>query len=113
MRTLVGDVVLPSSCPVTRAASVRVEVRDVSRADAPSSVVAETVLTNVEIKPFSRIAFSLEVPSYPRARSLDVRVHVSLQGRGMVQHGDLLSTASHPIATEGPLGHMAVPVTLV
>lgn len=113
MRELTGDIVIPSDCPIITGAAVLVEVRDVSRADALSTVVAQTRLEDVNFEPGDRIPFSLAVQEVPEARSLDVRVHISSTGSSGVKSGDLLTTRSYPVPSRGTLGHMAVMLTCI
>ena len=108
MREIAGDVVIPPDCPVTSGASVLIEIRDVSRANALSTVVAQTRLTDVKFQPGDRIPFSLTVPEVPEAQSLDVRVHISRTGSNDIKPGDLLTTRSHPIPSRGVVGYISV-----
>lgn len=100
MRKLSGHVKLPPDAPETRAAVVRVELRDVSVADAPSTVVAEKQLKNVRISAGGKIPFNLSVPEVAPNRSLNLRVHVDLDGSGRSVPGDLLTTQSYPVAPD-------------
>ena len=113
MRTLTGELVLPSNAPVFDAAVVLIEVREVSRQDVPSKVVAETRLTSVRLSPGGAIPFRLQVPEVSGPASLSIRAHVSLAGTGVVTNGDLLTTASHPIPLAGDLPSLRVPVQTV
>jgi uncharacterized lipoprotein YbaY len=113
VRTIIGDIALPANCPEFREAVVLIEVRDVSLADAPSLVVAHTQLKGVTIKPGAFVPFSLGVPEVPDARSLELRIHISLSNSDQVKHGDLLTTTSIPIPSRGVPGYTIVPVTLV
>ena len=96
------------------AASIVVAVEDVSRADAPSTVVAEQHLEHVSLGE-GEVTFAVEVPSgriEARAR-YTVRVHVDVTGTGIVERGDLVSTQSHPVLTGGYPDEASVPVKLV
>lgn len=113
MRTISGDIVIPANCPLMTGASVLIEVRDVSRADALSTVVAHMQLTGVNLQPNESIPFSLSVPEVENTRSLDLRIHISLSGIGLIRPGDLLTTASHPLPNQGTPEHMLITVTLI
>ncbi|MFI1394193.1 YbaY family lipoprotein [Streptomyces sp. NPDC020681] len=111
-RTVAGYVTLPPDTPTGPAARILVEVRDVSRADAPSKVVGEQVQWDVPLAPGGRVAFSVEVPDLDPTASYGLRVHVDVTGTGKVGAGDLLSTQATPVAAGSTEGLIA-PVTVV
>jgi len=113
MRTVSGDILLPANAPTTKAGQMVVEVRDVSLADAPSVVIAEQQMADVQVRPHGRIPFRLAVPEVAANRSLSVRVHVSMDGSGRVQSGDLLTTASYPVANVGDVESLVVRVNSI
>jgi putative lipoprotein len=113
MRTIKGEIVLPPNAPSVKAGRIIVEIRDVSLADAPSTVVAERQLDNVSLKPGGRIKFRIPVPEVNADRTLSVRVHVSLDGSGVTKSGDLLSTAYHPVPSTGKPAPLEVPVSVI
>ena len=108
MREITGDIVIPSDSPIMCGAVVLIEIRDVSRADALSTVVAQTRLTDVNLRPGDRIPFSLAIPEVSEVQSLGVRIHISHTGTTDIKSGDLLTTRSYPVPSRGPLGHMSV-----
>ena len=108
MREITGDIVIPSDSPIINGAAVLIEVRDVSRADALSTVVAQTRLTDVNFRPGDRIPFSLIVPEVSEAQSLDIRIHISCTGSTDIKSGDLLTTRSYPVPSRGTSGHISV-----
>lgn len=105
---LVGEVVLPPDTPVGTAAMVRIEVRDTSLLDVPSTVVAAEALRGVPIGPGGRIPFGLQA-DLPGGRTLTLRVHVSIDGSEATRPGDLLTTESVTVPDRLP----QVPVHLV
>jgi putative lipoprotein len=114
VRHVRGRIVLPLGELPPEAASVVVAVEDVSRADAPSTVVAEQHLVHVSLGE-GEVLFEVEVPSgriEARAR-YTVRVHVDVTGTGIVERGDLVSTQSHPVLTGGNPDEASVPVKVV
>ena len=113
MREVTGLVVLPPDAPETRAGLVRSEVRDVSLMDAPSVVIAEDRLEDVALEPGGAIPFSVETPEVARNRSLSLRVHISLDGSGRVQTGDLLTTMNYPVPDRGTPPPMQVRVQVI
>ena len=113
MRTISGEITVPVNCPSATGAAILIEVRDVSLADAPSTVIAHMKLTNINLHPDDRFAFSLAVPEIENTRSLTLRVHISLSDSDRVRPGDLLTTASYPVPLRGTASGMVVPVTLI
>jgi putative lipoprotein len=114
VRHVRGRIRLPAGALPAEAASILVAVEDVSRADAPSVAVGEQRLEHVPLGS-EDIAFEVEVPGervQDRAR-YTVRVHVDVTGTGIVERGDLVSTQSHPVLTEGSPDETVVPVKTV
>ena len=78
-----------------------VTVEDVTQVDAPSVVVGETVLEDLDT---NRPAVAeVEVDQVDDGSDLVVRVHVADRSRAdrQVEVGDLLTTQSHPVLTRG------------
>jgi putative lipoprotein len=113
VRTVEGSIVLPADIPSTTARSVLVEARDVSVIDAPSTVVAETRLSDVPVAPGERIPFRLDVPDVDPSRTLSVRAHVSLDGTAAISPGDALSVTHIPLPAAGAVNGLDVPVRTV
>jgi putative lipoprotein len=114
VRHVRGRIVLPQGPLPPEAAAIVVAVEDVSRADAPSTVVAEQHLVHVSLDA-GEVAFEVDVPNgriEARAR-YTVRVHVDVTGSGIVERGDLVSTQSHPVLTGGNPDEASVPVKVV
>ncbi|WP_405577665.1 YbaY family lipoprotein [Streptomyces sp. NBC_01092] len=110
--TVSGLVALPPDTPTGTAASVLVEVRDVSLADAPSIVVGAQVQTDVPLTPGGRVPFSVDVPELDPAVTYGLRIHIDRSGSGTVESGDLLSTRAIPVRTDSAEGLQA-PVSVV
>ena len=100
MSYLTGHIQLPANAPTGKAAIVRVELRDVSLADAPSTVVVEQVLKSVRLAPGAKIPFRLAMPMDDPSRRLALRAHVDINGTGRTLPGDLLTTQSYPVTVE-------------
>jgi putative lipoprotein len=113
VRTVEGSIVLPADIAATTARSVLVEARDVSVMDAPSTVVAETRMTDVPVGPGERIPFRLDVPEVDPSRTLSVRAHVSLDGTPAITTGDALSVTHIPLPAAGPVDRLDVPLRTV
>lgn len=114
LRRVSGRIVLPQGDLPPEAASIVVAVEDVSRADAPSIVVAEQRLAHVSLRE-GDVPFEVGVPPdrlQERARYA-VSVHVDVTGTGIVERGDLVSTQSHPVLTAGNPDQATVPVKIV
>jgi putative lipoprotein len=102
-RTVRGEVILPSADFVAATADVIVQVEDVSRADAPSGVIAENRRSGVPLRGGAVIPFVVDVATelVDERRSYAVRVHGDVSGTGEVSVGDLVSTQSYPVLTRG------------
>jgi Type III secretion system lipoprotein chaperone (YscW) len=89
------DVTEPSSN-----ATVHVRVQETVRVDAPAVTVAEAVIRNVDIAPGAK-STPFTVRGIPRKASAryTVRVHVDVDGSGVVSRGDYVSTQSYPFQT--------------
>lgn len=110
--TVTGLVSLPPDTPAGTAASLLVEVRETSRADAPSTVVGAQIQTDVRLSPGGSVPFSVQVPELDPSASYGLRVHIDRSGSGMVEAGDLLSTQAIPVRTESAEG-LEAPVNVV
>jgi uncharacterized lipoprotein YbaY len=100
-RTVRGEIVLPVTGVTAQRGDVIVTVEDVSRADAPAQVVAQTRQPGVALGGGATLPFEVEVPAslIDERRSYAVRVHIDTTGSGQVERGDLISTESYPILT--------------
>jgi uncharacterized lipoprotein YbaY len=114
LRPIDGTVQLPPDCPARRAAHVVVEVRDVSIADADSVLLARQQIDDAELGPGGSLPFALDVPEVdPRCR-LALRVHVDVDGTGVVSEGDLLTTVHVAVPPMGtPRAGIVAPVQVV
>lgn len=113
MRMLRGQIDLPPNTPRRRAALAVIEVRDISLADAPSQLVAQKRLRDLELEPAATIPFEMEVPEVTPLQALCINIHISMSGEARAQAGDLLTTMIHPIPGVGPLSHQRVAVKLI
>ena len=101
MRTIKGEIALPDNAPNAVAEMVLIEVRDVSVQDAPSVVIAQQQLKKVKIAPNKKVDFKISVPEAEANRTLSLRVHVSIDGSGNAQSGDLLTVQNYQIPSTG------------
>ena len=111
MRSVQGELVLPDAVQEPHADRVLIEVRDVSLADAPSTVVASTVLEDVPLTPQGVIEFELDAPDAEPGHTLALSVHVDIDGSGAIGAGDLITTVHVPVPASGPVGDVSVPLT--
>ncbi len=113
MRTIKGEIALPDNAPKAVAEMVLIEVRDVSVQDAPSVVIAQQELKKVKIAPNKKIDFKISVPEAEAHRSLSLRVHVSIDGSGNAQSGDLLTVQNYQVSSVGTQDEMNISVALI
>ncbi|MBT2510768.1 YbaY family lipoprotein [Streptomyces sp. ISL-98] len=111
-RSVTGFVSLPPNAPAGPAARVLVEVRDVSSADAPSTVVGEQVQADIQLAPGGRVPFRVQVPDLDPTAVYGLRVHVDLSGSGILEAGDLITTQATPVPAEST-DRLIAPVTVV
>jgi hypothetical protein len=91
----------PDGVMLPEGAWARVTIEDVSQMDSESIVVAERVIEHVSTD--APLVTEVEVGTVNPGSDFVVRVHVS-SARGstsQVESGDLLSTQSHPVLTQG------------
>lgn len=110
-RRIQGNVVLPPDAPTT-VATVIVEVRDVTYADAPAPVAASVALTNVAVQPNRRIPFELEAPEATASQQFSLQCYIDTTGGPILAAGDLVTTQSVPVPAQGNVT-LEVPVSIV
>lgn len=113
-RRVRGEIVLPADSPA-RAARIVVQVEDITRADAPSVVIAEQRLDDVPLGEANELPFAIDLPAQlidPRAM-YSVRAHVDTTGSGTVERGDLITTQTYPVLTRGAADEVRVEVRRV
>jgi uncharacterized lipoprotein YbaY len=109
-----GEILLGPSERSFTGATVYVRLQDVSYADAPSSVVAEQVISDVSYE--AGTDHTLRFALYGDGDAPDdkgryvVTVHVDLQGQGQINRGDYLSMESYPVLTHGNPNQLLVRV---
>jgi uncharacterized lipoprotein YbaY len=113
--TVTGTIVFPAAAPAGPPATIHVRIEDVSRADAPATVLASLTLEAVAVPPPAGepVTFAIPVTTYDPGARYTVRVHVDRDGDGRVSRGDLVSTAHHPVLTAGAGTVVTVPVSVV
>lgn len=113
--TVTGTIVFPEALPSGPPATIYVRIEDVSRADAPATVLAGVTLEALTIPPTpgQEVTFTIPVESYDPRMRYSVRVHIDRDGDGRVSGGDLVSTAHHPVLTQGGGTKVTVPVSEV
>ena len=107
-RTVRGEIVLPEGVPADEPAYIRVQVEDVSRADAPSEVIGEWRRDVDRLGDLRFVPFEVTVPTerIDERRLYSVRAHVAFRATGEIADGDFLSMQSYPVLTRG-YGHDA------
>jgi heat shock protein HslJ/uncharacterized lipoprotein YbaY len=113
--TVTGTIVFPDDVTAGPPATVHVRIEDVSRADAPATVLAEVTLEAVDVPPAAgeAVTFAIPVDTYDPRLRYAVRVHVDRDGDGRVSSGDLVSTTHVPVLTHDGGTEVTVPVSVV
>jgi uncharacterized lipoprotein YbaY len=96
-----GTIIFDGDGEPPAGATVYVRLEDVSRADAPATVVAEQVIR--EAHPGAQaggLAFTLHGSPLDPRRRYGVRVHVDVDGDGAVGAGDYVSTTSYAVRAD-------------
>jgi uncharacterized lipoprotein YbaY len=107
-----GDIEFDALASQVVGATTYVRVEDVSRADAPSNFLAEQVIQDVTLRGPGRptVPFSLQTSINDPNGQYVISVHVDVNGNGVVEPGDYLTTQSYPISTSGGTARMLVTV---
>lgn len=113
MPRVVAHIELPEEGLPDRATTLRVVIEDVSRADAAAEVVAEQVLEDVPLRGVAALDVAIDVESVDTRQRYACRVHADIDGSGRVSSGDLISTQSHPVLTQGAGDTTTVPLTRI
>lgn len=95
--------------------TLNVQVEDISRADAPSTVIAEMRLASVSLVPGGVVEFEIVVPpGAVRERGMySLRAHLDRLGTGDVTRGDLVSTQTYPLFSRETDDYVEVDVKTV
>jgi len=97
-----GEIELPRDSLGQPPARIIVVLEDVSRADAPSRVIAAQDLGPRAFRAGEHIPFRLPAGAVDAKHMYSVRVHVDISGSGEVERGDYVSTdASHRARAAG------------
>lgn len=112
MRRIQGQLLLPGDAVPNSIGRARVEVRDVSIQDAPSTVLAADELDDVEVEPGGSTSFEILAPTTDTRRSLALRAQVDAVDRAG-QRSAYLTTSAHPVPAEGDVNDMVVRLSKV
>jgi uncharacterized lipoprotein YbaY len=110
-----GDIEFEDLASQVLGATIYVRVEDVSRADAPSLCLSEQVIQDVTLTEPGRpmVPFSIQASINDPHGQYVVSAHVDLNGNGVVESGDYVTTQSYPIPTSGGTGRMLITVRRV
>ncbi|WP_255336801.1 YbaY family lipoprotein [Methanosarcina sp. KYL-1] len=92
--TIQGNILFESLETPVESATVYIRLNDVSLADAPSTVIAETSIEGVSVglEGEGSIPYTLGFPELVDNRSYSLYVHVDVDGDGSVSKGDYVTT---------------------
>jgi uncharacterized lipoprotein YbaY len=110
-----GDIEFEDLASQVAGATIYVRLEDVSLADAPSIRLAEQVIRDVTLRGPGRVTvpFSVQGSINDPNGQYVISVHVDLNGNGLVEPGDYITTESYPIPTPGETTRMLVTVRRV
>lgn len=108
---LSGQIVFDDAAPPFAGATIHVRVEDVSRADAASIEAARLDLPGVSHAPGQPpLEFAVDAGELDGAARYEVRVHVDMDGSGVMKAGDQISMTSIPVLTRGSPDRVRVQV---
>lgn len=98
-----GVLVLDAEVAGFTGATLHVYLEDVSRIDAPATIVARASIPNLHHRAgeVSRFDFELRGGPVDPAAHYSLRAHVDLDGSGTPAPGDLVTVQSFPVLTFG------------
>jgi uncharacterized lipoprotein YbaY len=109
MARLNGDVTIGEATHRIRGGILHIRLLDVSRADAPAVVIAETTIPGVTIEEGdATIMFDLEIPELEAQSSYALEAHLDADGSGETSVGDY-RTMEH-IGVTGDETGISVPI---
>ncbi len=106
-----GLAMFSDAAPEVSGAVARILVEEVSRADAPASLVAQMEIPDPILQPGQNsLPFSVRIDGIDPQKHYAVRVHIDVDRDGQISRGDHISTESHPVVTQGAPTHVQVRV---
>lgn len=98
-----GEIAFGEGSEAFSGATAYVRLEEVSRADAPSHIVAEQVIRPVSYQAglAGRLTFELRVKNLDERARYIVSVHLDVDGDGQVSRGDYITMESYPVLTQG------------
>ncbi|MBO1330826.1 YbaY family lipoprotein [Streptomyces sp. VRA16 Mangrove soil] len=92
----------PGATAPSRPVTLRVQIEEITAADAPARVVARTTEPGVDLAAPPQVVLAVPPPD-PRAR-YTVRVHADVDGSGLIAPEDFVSVQSTPVLTHEGAG---------
>ena len=110
-----SNLIFPQSTRIFSKAVAYVRLEEVSRADAPSNIVAEQVIRKIsnKIADKNRLEVNLYGPNINRRLDYAVNVHIDSDGNGKINRGDYINTESYPVLTFGRSNRVSVRLKLI
>jgi uncharacterized lipoprotein YbaY len=106
-----GGIRFEAGTPPFRDATAYIRLEDVTRADAPSRLVAQEVLPGISTPPpGGQILFEIETAGIEERASYNVSVLVDLDGDGKPSRGDFSTVQSYPVLTHSHPSEISVEV---
>lgn len=110
-QTVEVELIVPPDFSTSGEGRLRFLVEDVSEADAPARTIAHEIFETT-IEPGKHLSATLDIPlnAIDPRRSYNFRAHVSMNREDSVQVGDLITTQSAPVLTQGPAARIVLPL---
>jgi hypothetical protein len=109
------EIRFPDQLPPNIQGTLRIAIENASMADAPATKLVESDIPHFAPTAGSYLRTSMVV----RPEDMDTRAHyivsahLDRRGDGEMNSGDLISTQSHPVLTQGHPLNVVVPLTLI
>jgi uncharacterized lipoprotein YbaY len=114
MATISGKIVFEPTDSFS-GATAYIRILDVSILDAPSNVVAESVLRGLTLQKerSAAVEYSIDCPPLNPNRSYTIEVHIDVSGTRNVTIGDYITMESYPVSPENPQKSINIKVNKV
>ena len=98
-----GRILIDSDTESISGATIFIRLEDASFVDAPSKLVSEQIIKNVnyDVKSRNKLEFELSAENLDHKADYIIQVHIDVDGNGIVSSGDFINVESYPVNTHG------------